>query len=149
MDDTIHRVQALWDENLTTENWGILFVDAKNAFNEINRVGMLWTVRHLCPSGARFVFNWYRNWSSLVLLNRNETVSILHSKEGVTQGDTLAMIAYRIGIIPVIKNIKREMPDVTQPWYADDAGDLGTFARLETYFDSLTRQGPGREYFPE
>ena len=116
IDGVIHGVQALWDENSTTENWGFLLVDAKNAFNEINRVGMLWKVRHLWPSGARFFFNCYRHWSSLVLRNRNGTASFLHSKEGVTQGDPLAMIAYRIGILPLIKNLKREIPDVTQPW---------------------------------
>ena len=57
----------------------------------------------------------------------------------MTQGDPLAMIAYGIGILPLIKNPKRAIPDVTQPWYTDDAGDLGTFARLDTYFDLLTR----------
>ena len=67
----------------------------------------------------------------------------------MTQGDTLTIIAYGIGIIPLIKNIKREIPDVTQPWYAEDAGTLGTFARLAKYFDSLTRQVPGRTYYPE
>ena len=64
------------------------------------------------------------------------------------QGGTIAMIAYGIGILPLIKNLKQETPDVTQPWYTDDAGALGIFARLETYFDSLTRQGPGRGYQP-
>ena len=59
------------------------------------------------------------------------------------------MIAYGIGILPLIKNIKRVIPDVTQPCYADDAGVLGTLARLETYFDSLTHQDPRRGYYPE
>ena len=59
------------------------------------------------------------------------------------------MIAYRIRILPLIKNLRREIPDVTQLWYADDAGALGTFTRLETYFDFLTRQGTGRGYPPE
>ena len=67
----------------------------------------------------------------------------------MNQGDPLEMIAYRIGIPPIIKNLKREIPDVTQPWYADNSGALGTFARLETYFDSLTRQGLGRGFHPE
>ena len=53
----IHRVQAFGDKHLTTENWEFFFVYAKNAFNEINQVGMLCTVRHLWPSRARFVFN--------------------------------------------------------------------------------------------
>ena len=43
---SIHRVQALWDKNSTTENWGFFLVDAKNAFKKIYRVVMLWRVRH-------------------------------------------------------------------------------------------------------
>ena len=41
------------------------------------------------------------------------------------QGVPLTMIAYGIGILPLIKNIKQEIPDVTQPWYANYAGALG------------------------
>ena len=149
IDDAIHGVQALWDENLSTEEWGFILVDAKNAFNDINCTGMLWTVRHLWPSGSCFAFNCYRHWSLLVLRNGNGTASILHSREGVTRGDPLAMIAYRIIILPLRKNLKREIPDVTHPWYADNSGDLGTFARLETYFDSRTQQGPGQGYHPD
>ena len=53
--------------------------------------------------------------------------SILHSREGVTQRGPPAMIAYRIGILPLIKNLKQEIHDVTHPWYSDNAGYLGTF----------------------
>ena len=129
------------------EEWGFLLVDTKSGFNEIHRVGMLRTVRNLWPSGARFVFNCY-HWSSLVLRNGNGTASFMHSREGVMQGEPLTMISYGIGILPLIKNLKQETPDVTQPWYTDNSGALGTFARLETYFDLLTRQGPGRGYHP-
>ena len=59
--------------------------------------------------------------------------SFLHSREGVTQGDPLVMIAYGIGIIPLINNLKRGIPDVTQPWYTEDARALGTLPRIETY----------------
>ena len=65
------------------------------------------------------------------------------------QGDPLAIIAYGIGIPQLIKNLKQEIPDFTQPWYADNAGALGTFTRLETYFDSLTRQCLGQGYHPD
>ena len=63
----------------------------------------------------------------------------------MAQGDPLAMIAYGIGIIPLINSLKREV----QPWYADDAGALGMSARLETYFDLLASQGPGQGYYPK
>ena len=117
-------------KNLSTEEWVFLPVDSNNEFTDINQVGMLWTVQNLWTYGARFVFNCYRHWSLIVLRNRNTTESILHSREGMTQGDRLTMIVYRIGILPLIKNLKREIPDVTQTWYADDARDLGTFTRL-------------------
>ena len=48
-----------------------------------------------------------------------------------------------------INNIKREIHDITQPWYADNAGYLGTFARIDTYFDLITLQGLGRRYYPK
>ena len=115
IDGAIHRVQSLWDENLSTEEWGFSLVDAKNTFNEINRIGMLWSVRYLWPSGAQFFFSCYRHWSSLVLRNGNWTESVIHSREGVTQGGALSIIAYGIGILPLIKNLKRAIPDVTQP----------------------------------
>ena len=75
--------------------------------------------------------------------------SFLHSSEGVTQGEPLAMIAYSIGILPLIKNLKQETTDVTKPWYADEAGSLGTLTIIETYFNSLTRQGLGHRYYPK
>ena len=57
IDSAIHRVQALWNKNSNTKNCTFLIVDANDAFNDINKVRMLWTVRRLCPYGARFVFN--------------------------------------------------------------------------------------------
>ena len=57
----------------------------------------------------------------------------------MTQEDPPEIIAYGIGILSLIKNLKQEIPDFPQPWYADGAGALGMFARIETYYNSLTR----------
>ena len=116
---------------------------------EINQIIILCTVCHLCPYGARFVSNCYHHWSLLILRNGNGTAIFLHTSEGVMQGGYLTMFAYSIGILPLIKNLKREIPDITQPWYADDSGALGTFARIDTYFNLLTCQGPQRGYHPK
>ena len=123
----------------------IFIVDSKNAFNEINWVGMIWTVRHLWPSGACFFFNCYRKWSSLVLRNINRINSFIHNTEGITQGDPLAMIAYGIWILTLINNTRWEIPDVTQPQYYDDAGDLGTFRKNWDifWFSNTARPGTG------
>ena len=47
------------------------------------------------------------------------------------QGYPLAMVAYGISILPLTKNLKREISDVTHPWYAEDAVVLGKFAIIE------------------
>ena len=56
---------------------------------------------------------WDCHWSSMALRNWNGTASILHSREGVTQGGPLAMIVYGVGTLPLINNLKWEIPDAT------------------------------------
>ena len=60
-------MRVLLEENRKEEDWGFLFIDAHNAFNEENRTAMLWAVRQEWPSGAQFTFNCYRHWSTLVV----------------------------------------------------------------------------------
>ena len=76
IDGTVHGVQDIWDENSTMEDWVfLLVVDANNAFNEINRVVILWIVQHLWQYRDFFVFNCYFHWSLLVLRNGNGTAT--------------------------------------------------------------------------
>ena len=136
----------------TKFNHGGLVISAcrhKNTFNEINRIGMLWTFHCLWLSGSHFVFNFYRHWSLLVLWDGSDTASFLHSREGVTQGDPLSIITYVTGILPLIRNLKREIHGITQPCYAYNSGALGKFIIIYTYFNFLTHQGTGRGYYPE
>ena len=58
----------------------------------------------------------------------------MQSTEGMTQGDSLFMFAYIIAILPLIKPLKVEFPDVTQSWYADDAGAFGMFRKNQVIF---------------
>eukprot|EP00957_Ditylum_brightwellii_P162016 12334908-Ditylum_brightwellii.AAC.1 len=89
----------LWDEHDNKENWGILLVDTCNAFNKVNRRAMLWNVQHSWAAGSRFAFNTYCHWRKLVLRGHD---NIVMSKEGVTQGNSLAMILYALAVLPII-----------------------------------------------
>ena len=116
------------------EEWGFLPIDATNASNLLNQISMLWQVQHKWPSGARFIFNCYKHWAILIVCNGcSLQVFVIHSKEGVTQGDPLAMFCYRIGVIPLILGLLKEFPNLFQPWYADDAAAGGKFADLKKY----------------
>ena len=144
------QMRVLWEEHKTEEDWGFLLIDTRNAFNEENRTAMLWAIWHECPSGAHFTFNCYRHWDKLVVWDTGDgSGHFLHSKEGVIQGDPLAMIAYDIGVLPLIRELRNAHPWVTQPWYANDAGAGGTFQQIQGHFQDLQARGPDRGYYPE
>ena len=51
---------------------GTTLVGARNGFNELSRLAMLWTVRHCWPVGAGFALNCYRHWAQLLLFQPGE-----------------------------------------------------------------------------
>ena len=55
MEGAIHAVKELFDVNCDA-GWGLLLVDAKDAFNSLNRVAALWNARVLWPICSRFLF---------------------------------------------------------------------------------------------
>ena len=63
------------------DGWGVLLVDAFNAFNSLNCISVLLHARVLWPRCYCFLFNTYRGWSVLVLRGSSD---FLYSKEGVT-----------------------------------------------------------------
>ena len=145
----IHAMQELFVENQHEEDWGILLVDAANGFNALNRKAMLWNVRHLWPRGARFTFNCYKHWPQLVLQRTGETLPyILHSREGVTQGDPLSMYIYALALLPLVNKLEDKTVG-NQIWYADDSGIAGNLTNIQKWLDLLCTIGPGYGYFPE
>ena len=129
---------------------GCLLADAANGFNNLSRLAMLWTVAHRWPQASRFAFNCYRHFSQLVIrVPGDRTPTKILSKEGVTQGDPMAMPLYGISVAVLADQLKRELPSPLQVWYADDfsATDSGRAAR--PLMKRLEEIGPSRGVFPE
>ena len=93
-------MRLLWQQTAQEEDWGFLLIDTHNGLYGENCTAMLWVVCHECPRGARFEFNCYHHWTTLVIRAGDGTDHLLHRKEGVTQVDTLDMIAYVLGTPP-------------------------------------------------
>ena len=132
----IHAVREMYKSD---EIEAVLLVDARNAFNSLNRQTALRNIPTLCPSLAPILINSYRDKTNLYIDN-----SVLSSQEGTTQGDPLAMPMYAIAILPLIGQLH---PQVKQAWYADDATAAGTLGSLRTWWEDLVSKGPAYGYF--
>jgi hypothetical protein len=150
----VHTMRELWEqygEEDHEDGYGMLLVDASNAFNAVNRIAALWNARQKWPSAARFLFNTYRGYSLLVI--RSSAASgagtIMLSREGVTQGDPMSMFLYAIAILPLIRRCTMNDPDCRQVWYADDSSAAGRLTRIRQWLDVLIAEGPSFGYFPE
>ena len=103
------------------ETSGTTLIGACNGFNKLIRLAMLWTVQHRWTVGERFAFNCYRHWAQLLLRQPGELPVIILIQEGVTKGDPLSMLLYRITLIPLAKELRAADLGMLLSFYADDA----------------------------
>ena len=93
----IHAIEKISKVESTEAD---LLVDAENAFNSINKNVFLHNIFILCPTISTFVTNCYASPARLFVIGSSE----IKSNEETTQGETVAMAIYALGIIPLIKN---------------------------------------------
>jgi hypothetical protein len=72
----------------------------------------------------------------------------LQSREGVTQGDPLAMVIYGLAMAPLSHDLRERYSKVLQPWYADNMAMEGPASAVAEAFAHLAQAGPARGYFP-
>ena len=71
---------------------------------------------------------------------------MLYSREGITQGDPLAMAMFALATVPLINAVAT--PGTIQAWFADDAASDGVLQRIREWWDCLVAKGPAFGYFP-
>ena len=74
-----------------------------------------------------------------------QTVQSVHSREGTTQGDPLAMSIYGIAILPLIQKLQGLY---RQLWFADDASAGGKITQLKDWWTRMQGLGPLFGYHP-
>jgi len=85
--------------------------------------------------------NCCRHWALLVVHSSTGARHFLHSAEGVPQGDPLAMVLHGLTVLPLIRDLKREFPDLTHVWFVDDGNACGTFQQLKAFLAHVTKKG--------
>ena len=132
-----HAMKAIFDKD---ECEGMIFVDASNAFNQLNREATIINCQSICPALAPVLINTYRLPPSLYVDGE-----CIKSFEGTTQGDPLGLAMYAIGTSPLIKSL---CGLAEQVWYADDSSAGSTLTNLKRWWDALSQYGPKYGYFP-
>ena len=78
----------------------------------------------------------------------NHGVSIISSSAGVHQGDPLASLLFSLALNPLILQIAREVPNLTQnAWFLDDGVLGGTKADLQSAVDIIKQKGPDMGHY--
>ena len=134
LEAAVHAMQQIFQEEDTE---GILLVDAKNAFNSLNREVALHNVQYTCPALSPCLHNCYSKPTRLFVSGGGE----LSSCEGITQGDPLSMPFYALATLPLIQALQQDQPLVRQTWLADDSAAAGRLTDLRKWWDKIREVG--------
>ena len=107
----------------------MLLIDARNAFNCMNRKVALYNIQIICPKSCTYLINTYRQPSRLFINGGSEILST----EGTTQGDPWAMPRYSLNTVTIINMFRIHDPEIKQVWLADDATASGKIKQLHYY----------------
>jgi hypothetical protein len=74
---------------------------------------------------------------------------VIHSKEGITQGDCLAMSLYGVAMMPLASRMHKTISEALQPWHCNNAGAAGMALPNAQCLDFLVKFGTQYGYFPK
>ena len=131
------------------ETEAILLADAKNASNFISSKAMLHNISITCPILSTFISNWYLVPTRCFILGNKE----IKSKEGTTQSNPTAMVAYELGVTPLI-NFLYEYVSMNnlrskEVRFGDDFTIAGKIEGIKSYWVLLQQVCPLYSYFLE
>ena len=147
--ETQRALGALEFRTQEAEPSGNTLIDARNGFNKLSHLEMLWTVQHRWTAGVRFAFNCHRHWAQLLLRHPGEPSITILSREGVTQGDPLSMVLYGITLTPLAEELKAVDLGLLSPFYTGDAVLNSSAEHSAQLLKLLTKRRPDQGYFLE
>jgi hypothetical protein len=79
---------------------------------------MLWNVRHRWTKASRLAFNCYRHHGLVVVRGcGGKPAYIIPHKDGVSQGDPLAMALYGVALLPLAEGMEKAVPKAVTPQF--------------------------------
>ena len=124
------RLQKSKQQSIAYKDDGVeaaVFVDASNAFNNLNREAALRNIHNICPALAVIATNTYRRSKPSIYQPAEHSVEGGHNAGRPSRNGHLCNCYI---------------------WYADDATASGKLSNLKEWWDKLSVSGPDFGYFP-
>ena len=129
-----HIMRCMFEDETTD---AVILVDARNAFNSMNRQAALNNIRVICPQIASILVNTYRRPARLIILGASD----MYFLEGARQGDNLAMAFYALGTAPLVNALQITSPEVRQVCLTDDISGVGSLDDLIIWWKNVISEG--------
>ena len=142
IDAIVHRARELIRLHGGDSKLAHVAVDAKNAFNLVERQEMLEATREHIPSIARWVFYIYATEDPQLV----STGGIIASAQGTQQGDPLSMLLFSLAINDLVRRVGQECNLMLNAWYADDAHLIGSIDQIGKALRLIREEGPRVNY---
>ena len=114
--------------------------DAKNAFNLVSRSSFATLVAEHFPSLFPFVSSCSANPRSIWFGLGDHGSRIIHSEEGVQQGDPLGPMLFSLALHPCLSDTQSRLDTGFITSYLDDAVLLGPCSSVVSAFQSFEKQ---------
>ena len=129
-DVAIHSMRCMFEGDRTDS---VILVDARNAFNLLNRQAALHNIRVMCPKIGTNLVNTYRRPARLIILGSSD----IYSLDGTTQGDNLVMAFYASGTTTLVNTLQITSPEVRQVCLADDISGASNLDDLMIWWKNV------------
>ena len=109
-----------------------------HAFNRCDRVSVFKEVKELFPEAAKWMEATYGCQAELIFGD-----IIILSCQCFHQGDPLACLFFCVVLLPIIRRIAEEVPDlIINGWFLDNGVQVGKLADLKKAVNIILQDGP-------
>ena len=137
---------AFYEPNIA-ERCDLLFVDASNAYNSVNRRQIKNQIDLYFPSLKPYFNSFYTNDNVLVWNYNNVSTEFVNVTNGVVQGDVLGSLFHNLAVHPLYQYIQRALPNIKIIGIHDDlAIGSNSPADLLAAIDIIKTFGPNIGY---
>ena len=142
LDVIVHRIRELVRVHGTCAHMAHVSIDAKNAFNMVERQKMLDAVRAHAPSLSRWTYFMYATGDPMLVSQGG----IIRSQQGTQQGNPCSMLLFSLTIHDLVLRVARETDLLFNAWYADDAHIVGSVNQIMKALRIVQQHGPQVNY---